>query len=154
MKRKSTGEVRASGKDIKPFLSALLLFSVLGGLAWNTASTRFHIFIIMETGFLLCAIMYMAARRKNWKINLSDETLYIRGTFGQTKQFPRDRVRWTVSIPWGSRIYHIRLYDYETGKQIVKVPLDWINVKTLFSLPHYGRMTSEERSAYNFFRQQ
>lgn len=154
MPMKKTGEVRASGKDLKYIIFGFLLFSVLGGLAWDTENISFCVYVVIQLVILFSLVVYMLLRWKNWRIILSDEVVIIRGTFGQKKEFPRDNVRWIITIPWGSRIYHLQLYNYPTGKQLGKIPLDWINVNILFNLTHYGPMTPEEKESYNYFRNQ
>lgn len=154
MPMKKTGEVRASGKDLKFIIFGFLLFAVLGGLAWDTESISFCVYVVILLVFLFSLAAYMLLRWKNWRIILTDEVVIIRGTFGQKQVFPRDNVRWIITIPWGSRINHVQLYNYTTGKRLGNIPLDWINVNILFYLPHYGPMTPEEKRSYNYFRYQ
>ena len=55
MPMKKTGEVRASGKDLKYIIFGFLLFSVLGGLAWDTENISFCVYAVGQ-GTVPCPI--------------------------------------------------------------------------------------------------
>ncbi|MBQ0134022.1 MAG: hypothetical protein KBS46_02645 [Clostridiales bacterium] len=153
MQMKQYEVVRASGKDIKYLALALLLFLLMGAIGWGADDFRYVLYyIVFIVVPLLYAMLHMILRYYQWKIILSQDSVFLYGTFGRVKQYPRGTVRWILIIPWGSRTYHIQLYEYSTRKKLVSVPLDWINVKVLFDLPHFGPMSSDERSACSYFK--
>lgn len=154
MSMKSTGVVRAGAKDIKPVIFTFLLYSIGGWIAWDSDNFRFDFYIVLTITMMASLVLYMILRAKNWKIVLCDDTVIICGAFGKQKQFSRNSTRWIITVPFVSRINHIQLFDYTTGKRIANVPLDWINVNILFSLPHYGPMTQEEKNSYLYFVKQ
>ena len=101
--------------------------------------------------FLLALLVYQLLYVKNWRITLSESTVELRNIFGRKKQLARDNVRWTTAVPGFNRAIHIILHDYAAKETLARVSLDCINVNLLFTLPHYGPMTPEDKSAYFCF---
>lgn len=148
---KNTGVVRPNRKDIIPVAAAFLLFAVLGVLAWDRNDPRFNTLIVLFLSFMLALLVYQILYMKNWRITLSETTVELRGIFGRKKQFQRNNVRWTTSVPGFNRVIHIILHDYAAKEPLARVSLECENVNLLFTLPHYGPMTPEDKSAYFYF---
>ena len=148
---KNTGVVRPNWKNIIPVAASFLLFAVLGVRGWDRSDPRFNLLIVLFLSFLLALLVYQLLYIKNWRITLSESTVELRGVFGRKKQFPRDNVRWTTSVPGFNRVIHIILHDYAEKEQLARVSLECVNVNLLFTLPHYGPMTPEDKSTYHCF---
>ena len=148
---KKTGVVRPGRKDVIPVAAAFLLFAVLGVLAWDRSDPRFDLLIVLFLSFLLALLVYQLLYIKNWRIILSESTVELCSIFGRKKQFPRDNVRWTTSVPGLHRAIHIILHDYAAREPFARVSLECANVNLLFTLPHYGPMTPEDKGAYFCF---
>lgn len=148
---KNTGVVSPSGKNIIPVAASFLLFTVLSVLAWDCSDPRFNILIVLILGAMLALLVYQLLYIKNWRITLSESTVELRGIFGRKKQFPRENVRWTTSVPGLHRVIHITLHDYAAKEPLARVSLECENVNLLFTLPHYGPMTPEDKSNYFYF---
>ena len=148
---KNTGVVRPGWKNILPVAASFLLFTVAGVLAWDRSDPRFNTLIVLILGSMFALMAYQFLYIKNWRITLSESTVELRSVFGRKKQFPRDNVRWTTSVAGFNRAIHIILHDYAAKEQLARVSLDCINVNLLFTLPHYGPMTPEDKSAYFYF---
>lgn len=148
---KNTGVVRPSGKNIIPVAAAFLLFAVLGVLAWDRNDPRFNIPIVLILSGMLALLVYQILYIKNWRITLSESTVELRGVFGRKKQLARDNVRWTTSVPGLHRAIHIILHDYAAKEPLTRVSLECADVNLLFTLPHYGPMTPEDKSIYYYF---
>ena len=148
---KNTGVVRPSRKSIIPVAASFLLFAVLGVIAWDRIDPRFNLLIVLFLSFLLALLVYQLLYMKNWRITLSESTVELRGIFGRKKQLARDNVRWTTSVPGLHRVIHIILHDYAAKETLARVSLECDNVNLLFTLPHYGPMTPEDKSAYHYF---
>lgn len=147
----NTGVVRPNRKNIIPVAAAFLLFAVLGVIAWDRSDPRFNLLIVLFLSFLLALLVYQLLYIKNWRITLSESTVELRGIFGRKKQFPRDNVRWTTAVPGLHRAIHIILHDYAAKEPLARVSLECENVNLLFTLPHYGPMTPEDKSNYFYF---
>ena len=148
---KNTGVVRPNWKNIIPVAASFLLLAVLGVRGWDRSDPRFNLLIVLFLSFLLALLVYQLLYIKNWRITLSESTVELRNIFGRKKQFPRDNVRWTTAVPGFNRAIHIILHDYAAKETLARVSLDCINVNLLFTLPHYGPMTPEDKSAYFCF---
>ncbi len=148
---KKTGVVRPNRKNIIPVAAAFLLFAVLGVIAWDRSDPHFNLLIVLFLSILLALLVYQLLYARNWRITLSESTIELRDIFGRKKQFPRDNVRWTTSVPGLHRAIHIILHDYAAKETLASVSLDCANVDLLFTLPHYGRMTPEDKSNYFYF---
>ena len=148
---KNTGVVRPDWKGIIPVAASFLLFTVAGVLAWDRSDPRFNTLIVLILGSMLALLAYQLLYIKNWRITLSESTVELRGIFGRKKQFARDNVRWTTSVPGFNRVIHIILHDYAAKEQLARVSLECVNVSLLFTLPHYGPMTPEDKSTYHVF---
>ena len=148
---KNTGVVRPGWKNILPVAASFLLFTVAGVLAWDRSDPRFNTLIVLILGSMFALLAYQLLYIKNWRITLSESTVELHGVFGRKKQFPRDNVRWTTSVPGFNRVIHIILHDYAAKEQLARVSLECTNVNLLFTLPHYGPMTPEDKSAYFYF---
>lgn len=148
---KNTGVVRPSQKNLIPVAAAFLVFAVLGVLAWDRSDPRFDTLIVLFLSFLLALLVYQLLYINNWRITLSESTVELRDIFGRKKKFPRNNVRWTTSVPGLHRAIHIILHDYAAKETLGRVSLDCANVNLLFTLPHFGRMTPEDKSAYHYF---
>ena len=148
---KNTGVVRPGWKNILPVAASFLLFTVAGVLAWDRSDPRFNTLIVLILGSMFALMAYQFLYIHNWRITLSESTVELHGVFGRKKQFPRDNVRWTTSVPGFNRVIHIILHDYAAKEQLARVSLECTNVNLLFTLPHYGPMTPEDKSAYFYF---
>ena len=148
---KNTGVVRPGWKNILPVAASFLLFTVAGVLAWDRSDPRFNTLIVLILGSMFALMAYQLLYIHNWRITLSESTVELHGVFGRKKQFPRDNVRWTTSVPGFNRVIHIILHDYAAKEQLARVSLECTNVNLLFTLPHYGPMTPEDKSAYFYF---
>ncbi len=148
---KNTGVVRPGWKNILPVAASFLLFTVAGVLAWDRSDPRFNTLIVLILGSMFALLAYQLLYIHNWRITLSESTVELHGVFGRKKQFPRDNVRWTTSVPGFNRVIHIILHDYAEKEQLARVSLECTNVNLLFTLPHYGPMTPEDKSAYFYF---
>ena len=148
---KNTGVVRPGWKNILPVAASFLLFTVAGVLAWDRSDPRFNTLIVLILGSMFALLAYQLLYIHNWRITLSESTVELHGVFGRKKQFPRDNVRWTTSVPGFNRVIHIILHDYAAKEQLARVSLECTNVNLLFTLPHYGPMTPEDKSAYFYF---
>ena len=148
---KKTGVVRPNKKNLIPVAASSLLFAVLGVLAWDRSDPHFNTLIVLMLSAMLALLVYQLLYMKNWRITLSESTVELRGVFGRKKQFPRDNVRWTTSVPGFNRAIHIILHDYAAKEPLARVSLECENVNLLFTLPHYGPMTPEDKSAYFCF---
>ena len=148
---KNTGVVRPGWKNILPVAASFLLFTVAGVLAWDRSDPRFNTLIVLILGSMFALLAYQLLYIKNWRITLSESTVELHGVFGRKKQFPRDNVRWTTSVAGFNRAIHIILHDYAAKEQLARVSLDCINVNLLFTLPHYGPMTPEDKSTFHCF---
>ena len=148
---KNTGVVRPGWKNILPVAASFLLFTVAGVLAWDRSDPRFNTLIVLILGSMFALMAYQFLYIKNWRITLSESTVELHGVFGRKKQFPRDNVRWTTSVPGFNRVIHIILHDYAEKEQLARVSLECTNVNLLFTLPHYGPMTPEDKSAYFYY---
>ena len=148
---KNTGAVRPNWKNIIPVAAVFLLFAVLGVLAWDRSDPHFDLLIVLFLSFLLALLVYQLLYMKNWRITLSESTVELRNIFGRKKKFARENVRWTTSVSGLHRAIQIILHDYAAKEPLARVSLDCINVNLLFTLPHYGPMTPEDKSAYFCF---
>lgn len=148
---KNTGVVRPSRKNIIPVAASFLVFAVLGVFAWDRSDPRFDLLIVLFLSFLFGLLVYRLLYIKNWRVTLGESTVELRDIFGRKKQFPRDNVRWTTSVLGLHRAIHVILHDYAAKEPIARVSLDCANVNLLFTLPHYGPMTPEDKSAYHYF---
>ena len=148
---KKTGVVRPNRKNIIPVAASFLLFAVSGVLAWDRSDPRFNTQIVLILSFMLALLVYQLLYINNWRITLSESTVELRGVFGRKKKLARDNVRWTTSVPGLHRVIHIILHDYTAKKSLARVSLECANVNLLFTLPHYGPMTPEDKSAYFYF---
>ena len=148
---KNTGVVRPGWKNILPVAASFLLFTVAGVLAWDRSDPRFNTLIVLILGSMFALLAYQLLYIHNWRITLSESTVELHGVFGRKKQFPRDNVRWTTSVPGFNRVINIILHDYAAKEQLARVSLECTNVNLLFTLPHYGPMTPEDKSAYFYF---
>ena len=148
---KNTGVVRPGWKNILPVAASFLLFTVAGVRAWDRSDPRFNTLIVLILGSMFALMAYQFLYIKNWRITLSESTVELHGVFGRKKQFPRDNVRWTTSVPGFNRVIHIILHDYAEKEQLARVSLECTSVNLLFTLPHYGPMTPEDKSAYFYF---
>ena len=148
---KNTGVVRPGWKNILPVAASFLLFNVAGVLAWDRSDPRFNTLIVLILGSMFALLAYQLLYIHNWRITLSESTVELHGVFGRKKQFPRDNVRWTTSVPGFNRVIHIILHDYAEQEQLARGPRECTNVNLLFTLPHYGPMTPEDKSAYFYF---
>ena len=148
---KNTGVVRPSRKSIIPVAASFLLFAVLGVIAWERSDPHFNLLIVLFLSILLALLVYQLLYARNWRITLSESTIELRDIFGRTKELARDNVRWTTSVPGLHRAIHIILHDYAAKETLASVSLDCANVDLLFTIPHYGRMTPEDKSNYFYF---
>ena len=148
---KNTGVVRPDWKGIIPVAASFLLFTVAGVLAWDRSDPLFNTLIVLILGSMLALFVYELLYIHNWRITLSESTVELRGVFGRKKKLARDNVRWTTSVPGFNRVIHIILHDYEAREQLARVSLECVNVNLLFTLPHYGPMTPEDKSTYHCF---
>ena len=148
---KNTGVVRPGWKNILPVAASFLLFTVAGVLAWDRSDPRLNTLIVLILGSMFALLAYQLLYIHNWRITLSESTVELHGVFGRKKQFPRDNVRWTTSVAGFNRAIHIILHDYAAKEQLARVSLECTNVNLLFTLPHYGPMTPEDKSAYFYF---
>ena len=148
---KNTGVVRPGWKNILPVAASFLLFAVLGVRGWDRSDPRFNTLIVLILSFMLALLVYQLLHINNWRITLNESTVELRNIFDRKKQFPRDNVRWTTSVAGFNRAIHIILHDYAAKEQLARVSLDCINVNLLFTLPHYGPMTPEDKSTFHCF---
>lgn len=148
---KKTGVVRPNRKNIIPVAAWFLLFAVLGVIAWDRSDPHFNLLIVLFLSILLALLVYQLLYIENWRITLSESTVELRDVFGRTKELARDNVRWTTDVLGRNRAIHIILHDYAAKESLASVSLDCANVELLFTLPHYGRMTPEDKSAYRYF---
>lgn len=148
---KNTGVVSPSRKNIIPVAASSLLFAVLGVHAWDRSDPRFNTLIVLILSIMLALLVYQLLYIKNWRITLTESTVELRGVFGRKKQFPRNNVRWTTSVSGLHRAIQIILHDYAAKEPLARVSLDCINVNLLFTLPHYGPMTPEDKSTFHCF---
>ena len=148
---KNTGVVRPDWNGIIPVAASFLLFTVAGVLAWDHSDPRFNTLIVLILGSMLALLVYELLYIYNWRITLSESTVELRGIFGRKKKFTRENVRWTTSVSGLHRAIQIILHDYAAKEPLARVSLDCINVNLLFTLPHYGPMTPEDKSAYFYF---
>ena len=102
------------------------------------------IFISLLFFFCFGKLVYSWLRKKNWEITISQDHVLFKSTFGNAKQFSRNDVRWKAVLTPYYQSFRIRLYNCQNGKMIVSVPFDWINVKELLKLRHYGKVSKEE----------
>ena len=148
---KKTGVVRPNRKNIIPVAAWFLLFAVLGVIAWDRSDPHFNLLIVLFLSILLALLVYQLLYARNWRITLSESTVELRDVFGRTKELARDNVRWTTDVLGRNRAIHIILHDYAAKETLTRVSLDCENVNLLFTLPHYGRMTPEDKSNYFYF---
>ena len=148
---KKTGVVRPNRKNIIPVAAWFLLFAVLGVIAWDRSDPHFNLLIVLFLSILLALLVYQLLYARNWRITLSESTVELRDIFGRTKELARDNVRWTTDVLGRNRAIHIILHDYTAKETLASVSLDCANVNLLFTLPHYGPMTPEDKSNYFYF---
>ena len=148
---KKTGVVRPNRKNIIPVAAWFLLFAVLGVIAWDRSDPRFNLLIVLFLSILLALLVYQLLYARNWRITLSESTVELRDIFGRTKELARDNVRWTTDVLGRNRAIHIILHDYAAKETLARVSLECENVNLLFTLPHYGPMTPEDKSNYFYF---